>query len=222
MNKQLLRSAIATGMLIFLLFAGNAMAARTELTFGWHNLSDDFYLIANKQDQAFSIDDQINGSQLNHAVLSDPGFIDITGLHLGAGDFDIWGLETTASFDQWIDKTTDKVLKKAAKMYQKQETGINAGWHGVYQNWQNKDLWTLYQDETAVSDAFDKVLEGMKFEGTIGDQRFVAMMDIFSNPAHGGDPDSNPAAPVPEPATMFLFGVGLLGIATVERKFKKK
>jgi hypothetical protein len=52
----------------------------------------------------------------------------------------------------------------------------------------------------------------------------LAQSDPETKPLGPGEkgPESNSPAPVPEPATMLLFGAGAVGLAAFRKKFRKK
>ncbi len=69
-------------------------------------------------------------------------------------------------------------------------------------------------EENKIIYNFD-LLGGLNF----GDSFFVAYAPWCANDVVGG---AAPVAPVPEPATLFLFGSGLVGLAGISRKKKTK
>jgi len=200
------------------LFVSNASAARIDLTLGWHNLQEFFLVDSNEGDSVFEIDTRIKTGLLKGSVLGDPlnnlvnPYVPIKLADLGFDEtlVDMWRLDTHKKFNKWINKKSKKALKSAAKQFQKDEYGSKKGWKEKYREWKLEDLWELYNEESFVAAAFDKKFIGKTFNGRIGDQKFKATMGIFENSW-----DNNP---VPEPATMILFGLGLIGLAGASRK----
>jgi len=235
MAEKFLWTGIMASLLLCFLVPGSAMATRIELTLGWHNLGNEFFLVAKGAEQDFSVGDRIKGNKLKRSTLNAPGGIDLTDLNLGSEYNDVWGVDTFKKFDKWIDKKTKKALKKAAKSYQKDTTGKRRGWKVVYMDWQGGDIWELYQNDPFVAASFNKIFDGKKIKGKIGNQKFVSVLDIFANPiGETLDPSTpvpepgtillsgeTPSTPVPEPGTMLLSGIGLLGIYIVGKKLKK-
>jgi len=231
MIKRILLIAIVPGIMLCFLFTSTATAARIQATLGWHNLIvDDFYLIV--EDPQNWDATTIRSGQLHSSTLEDRDGIDARGLGLDADYENMWRLETRNKFDKWINKKGLHKLRKAAKRQQRDfnADGTKKGWKTVYNGWKadwkndRYAIWDLYIDESKNNEdeytddkynqfIFDALNElgDRKIKGKIDGVKFTAHLEIFENPF-------TDSSPVPEPATMVLFGIGLLGLAGVNRR----
>jgi hypothetical protein len=130
--------------------------------------------------------------------------------------YGIDSLETVDATDKDASKLVEKTIKKDAGYIERQfSLFVLAGSHdplGLIQ------FYGVLPD-MAVKDGIEQYTGPIYIYGSFMDGEAESVID-FQGYISNLDPGPPSSAPVPEPATMLLMGVGMLGLAAVRRKPK--
>jgi hypothetical protein len=168
--------------------------------------TDDFYLVISNSDMGNLKKVKLKGFSLK-TPSGAPDFFYLTGAR---GDEGVSYLQIDSN-----SKKFRKLEKKARKLSAKQ---IKKGRLEAAERDDWMDAWITGKLEKSLYKLNFKDEDGKKYGAKIGFTTFenpVDYSDILEPPA-GGDE----AAPVPEPTTMLLLGIGLAGLAAFRRRFK--